>query len=118
MDNNNIMNTDDYHNIIKNVIGRLIINLDNITRGQLIDTSCRVNALIYKMAFPNSDFVVDEEEVINEDVTNNEYYIRINEILETLNWQLFAGGLTDDETKNLINIAMSSVDEVILNINL
>jgi hypothetical protein len=111
--NNNIMNTDDYHNIIKNVIGRFILTG---TENQLQDLVQRVNALIYKMAFPNSDLVVDDEEAVNEDVTNNVYFIRINEILETLNWQLFTGGLTDDETKNLINIAMGSVNEVIRSI--
>jgi len=111
--NNNIMNTDDYHNIIKNVIGRFILTG---REDQVPNLISRVNALIYKMVFPNSDLVVDDEEALNEDVTNNIYFIRINEILETLNWQLFTGYLTDDETKNLINIAMGSVNEVIRSI--
>jgi hypothetical protein len=115
----NMMTADYYHTIIKKFICHLY-RRDDIREENNRDIIQRINCLIYKMAFPDSELLIEDiediEGVPNEDIINNEYYIRITTLLETYNWQLFTGGLTDDQIKNLINTTMANINELVVNL--
>jgi hypothetical protein len=116
---NATLTTDDYHNRIKEIINTLdwrIVNRLEVTDAQIRDTINRVDILVYRMYYPAGglqDIRHNNEEGWDGNFTKSNMNIKINDILENINWQIFARDAHEEIDNNNINMHIGNINNLI-----
>jgi hypothetical protein len=112
-------NADDYNNIINEIVNDLSWRISNgefVTDNQLYDIISDVNILICRMASPDPElttpFVFSGQ--YKDEISQNEYNLKIRKTIEQFNWRLFAEeGADKDLIWNMTNTIISYINNLI-----